>query len=96
MPKLGRPPLPVGQRAVDKTKVVRLEKTVIDKIRSGYYRQLDALVFDYLCLCRDSSSSSPRFERLREFMDDYKRIAAECKVDLTICSDAVYATSQWH
>ena len=66
-----------GRKKGPKTKVVRVEEALWEKIKSGYFDEIETLANDYTWQAEDASQTSPRWEKLREFAAAFKKIKEE-------------------
>lgn len=71
---------PKGSKtAVDKlkpkTKIVRIPISLWQKIDSGYFQDLEALLIDWQFRSEDASETSPRWQKLRELLEEIKAIS---------------------
>jgi len=68
----GRPSLP--EHLKKKTAAIRVPAEMADKIKSGYYQRLEVLLAEWKSRADDAPVSSPRWQRLREFLAELENL----------------------
>lgn len=71
----GRPTSGI-KKAVDNTKVARIDLKHYARIKSNRYDDLMQLLYDYRCEIKDNpkSKTSPRYQKLISFMNEVENI----------------------
>lgn len=53
---------------------VRVHPSIKEKLDNGYYEALESLIYDWKIRSEDASVDSPRWQRLREFLEDVEKL----------------------
>ena len=76
-PGAGRKPGTKTSAAKRKPKSVRrrIPISLWEKIKSGYFEDIEALLNDWQFRSEDASPTSPRWEKVRELLEELKQIS---------------------
>ena len=70
----GRKKLAPSKKSKLTTKAIRVQISLADRIKHGEYEALLHLLYDWKAEVDDASSTSPRYEKLREFFNEAQEI----------------------
>ena len=73
-PGAGRKKIKGAKLTKENSKVARINLTDYKRIKSGTYEQIINTLYDYKCQSEDASKTSPKYEKLRQFLTEIEEV----------------------